>query len=100
MTSRAFCPLPWRPRIALRWRAVERAGEAWNAADVGLDGAWGEVAEGHVVDHAAAQGCHCAAPLRVNGSENPVHAAATERRRGVFTARRGNSARLEEARGE
>ena len=39
-------------------RGVEVAGEAGDASDVGLDGRRGEVAEGHVVDHAAAQGCH------------------------------------------
>ena len=39
-------------------RAVKVASEAGDGTDVGLDGRLGEVAEGHVVDHAAAQGCH------------------------------------------
>ena len=37
---------------------VEVEGEAGDGSDVGLDGRRGEVAAGHVVDHAAAQGCH------------------------------------------
>ena len=37
---------------------VEVEGEAGDGSDVGLDGRLCEVAEGHVVDHAAAQGCH------------------------------------------
>ena len=39
-------------------RGIEVPGEAGDALDVRLDGLWREVAEGHVVDHAAAQGCH------------------------------------------
>jgi hypothetical protein len=39
-------------------RGVEVEGEASDSSNVGLNGRWGEVAEGHVVDHAAAQGCH------------------------------------------
>jgi hypothetical protein len=37
---------------------VEVGGEAGDASDVGFDGRRGEVARGHVVDHAAAQGGH------------------------------------------
>src|SRR6516162_4418966 len=39
-------------------RAMEVASKAGDAPDVGLDRLGGEVAEGHVVDHAAAQGGH------------------------------------------
>ena len=35
-------------------RGVEVAGEGGDAVDVGLDGALGQVAEAHVLDHAAA----------------------------------------------
>jgi len=39
-------------------RGVEVGGEAGGASDVSIDGRLGEVAEGHVVDHAATQGGH------------------------------------------
>ena len=39
-------------------RAMEVAGEAGDRSNVDFDGRWGEVAQGHVVDHAATQGCH------------------------------------------
>src|SRR5262249_22776574 len=48
-------------------RAIEVAREASDTADVGLDGVGGEVAEGHVVDHATAQSGHVRLLLRVNG---------------------------------
>ena len=43
-------------------RLVEVLGELGDTADVELDGLWSEVAEGHVLDHAAAQRGHSSAP--------------------------------------
>ena len=48
-------------------RGIKVAGEASDAPDVGLNGLRREIAEGHVLDHAAAQG-RGGAPLRVNGA--------------------------------
>ena len=39
-------------------RAIEVASKAGDGAGIGPDGRRGEVAEGHVLDHTATQGCH------------------------------------------
>ncbi len=44
-----------------------------DAFDVRLDGGPCEIAEGHVLDHAAARGVMGKAPMRVNGAEVKNH---------------------------
>ena len=59
---------------------------ASTALDVGLDGLWRGIAEGHILVRAAARGCHERLLCERTGAGNgqPVHDAATEQRRGTL----------------